>query len=117
MSVSLTQALAAPTTTTITHAPEWLLSACSALDFLSAEHPRALSALSAILIAVGSVPALAASGGAVALPALAAAGAGGHAAIALLAGPTAQAVGAVTVGLGGWLKAHVGENVAIVPKK
>jgi hypothetical protein len=103
--------LAAPVKTTVTHAPEWLLSSVAALEFLTAEYPHAISAVSAILLAVGAVPAIAATGGAAALPALAGAGTAGHAAIAVLAGPTAQALGAVTMGLGRWLKTHVDQNV------
>ncbi|KAF5383903.1 hypothetical protein D9757_007362 [Collybiopsis confluens] len=79
------------TITTITHAPVWLLNACGALDFLSTEHPKVMSTLSAILITAGSIPAI---------PAISA-GAGG----AILASGAVQAVGAIAVGVGSWLKA------------
>ncbi|KAA1466821.1 hypothetical protein DENSPDRAFT_856388 [Dentipellis sp. KUC8613] len=78
-------------TTTVTHAPVWLLNACNALDFLSTEHPKAMTAVSAILITVGSLPAL---------PGITA-GAGG----AILASHAVQAAGAIAVGVGNWLKA------------
>jgi len=78
--------------TTVTHAPTWLLDACNALDFLTSEHPKVMSTLSAILITAGSLPAI---------PAISA-GAGG----AVLASGAAHAVGAIAVGLGSWLKAQ-----------
>ncbi|KAH9936909.1 hypothetical protein B0H21DRAFT_825472 [Amylocystis lapponica] len=80
------------TTTTITHAPLWLLNACQSLDYLTNEHPTVMTALSAVLITVGSLPAL---------PAISA-GAGG----AFLASGTAHAIGSIAVGLGTWLKAQ-----------
>ncbi|KAF9074446.1 hypothetical protein BDP27DRAFT_1214494 [Rhodocollybia butyracea] len=78
------------TITTITHAPVWLLNACNALDFLTTEHPKVMSTLSAILITAGAIPSI---------PAISA-GAGG----ALLASGAVQAVGAIAVGVGTWLK-------------
>ncbi|THV03461.1 hypothetical protein K435DRAFT_774869 [Dendrothele bispora CBS 962.96] len=78
--------------TTVTHAPVWLLNACNALDFLQNEHPKVMSTLSAILITAGSIPSI---------PAISA-GAGG----ALLASGAAQAVGAIAVGVGSWLKSQ-----------
>ena len=78
--------------------PSWLLNACSALDFLTADNTRTMSALSAILITVGAIPATLAS-----IPAIGA-GAGGAAGV-LLTGHAAQTVGAVAVGLGQALKA------------
>ncbi|KAF8153959.1 hypothetical protein B0H34DRAFT_662163 [Crassisporium funariophilum] len=72
--------------TTVTQAPVWLLNACTALDYITSEHPKAMSIISAILITAGSIPAI---------PAIAA-GAGG----AVLASGAAHAVGAIAVGLG-----------------
>jgi len=72
--------------TVVGNAPVWLLNACTALDYLTSEHTQAMSVLSAILITVGSIPAI---------PAISA-GAGG----ALLASGTAHALGALAVGLG-----------------
>lgn len=66
--------------------PIWLLNACAALDYITSEHPKAMSIISAILITAGSIPAI---------PAIAA-GAGG----AVLASGAVQAVGAIAVGLG-----------------
>ncbi|KAK0462484.1 uncharacterized protein EV420DRAFT_1190473 [Desarmillaria tabescens] len=80
------------TVTTVANAPVWLLNACNALDFLTSEHPKVMSTISAILITAGSLPAI---------PAVAA-GAGG----AVLASGAAQAVGAIAVGLGSWLRAQ-----------
>ncbi|KAJ7655308.1 hypothetical protein DFH06DRAFT_992839 [Mycena polygramma] len=71
-------------------APAWLLNAATALDFLQGEHPRVMTTLSAVLIVVGTIPAL---------PAISA-GAGG----ALLASSTAHAVGAIAVSIGTWMK-------------
>ena len=45
-------------TTAEAQAPLWLLNACSALDFLTSEHPKVMTTLSAVLITVGSLPAL-----------------------------------------------------------
>ena len=70
--------------------PTWLLNAANALDFLTTEHPKVMTTLSAVLITVGSLPAI---------PALAG-GAGG----AFLASHAVQAAGAIAVGLGNWLK-------------
>jgi NADPH:quinone reductase-like Zn-dependent oxidoreductase len=70
----------------VTNAPVWLLNAVGALDFLTNEHPKAMSVLSAVLITVGSIPAI---------PAISA-GAGG----AILASGAAHAIGAIAVGLG-----------------
>ncbi|KAH9001913.1 hypothetical protein EDB86DRAFT_2801287 [Lactarius hatsudake] len=46
------------TTTTEAHAPLWLLNATNALEFLTSEHPKVMTTLSAVLITVGSLPAL-----------------------------------------------------------
>lgn len=80
-------------TTTEAQAPIWLLNACNALDFLTTEHPKVMSTLSAVLITVGSLPTL---------PGVAsvAGGAGG----AILASHAVQAAGAIAVGVGHWLK-------------
>jgi flagellar biosynthesis component FlhA len=67
------------------------VNACQALDFLTSEHPKVMSAMSAILITVGAIPSL---------PAVSA-GAGG----ALLASHAIQAAGAIAVGVGQALKA------------
>lgn len=72
--------------TTVTQAPVWLLNACTALDYITSEHPKAMSVISAILITAGSLPAI---------PAISA-GAGG----AILASGAAHAIGAIAVGLG-----------------
>lgn len=72
--------------TTITQAPIWLLNACNALEYITSEHPKAMSVISAILITAGSIPAI---------PAISA-GAGG----AVLASGAAHAIGAIAVGLG-----------------
>jgi hypothetical protein len=77
-------------TTTVAQAPVWLLNACNALDFLTTEHPKVMTTLSAVLITVGSLPAL---------PGVTA-GAGG----AILASHAVQAAGAIAVGVGHWLK-------------
>jgi hypothetical protein len=74
----------------VAQAPIWLLNACNALDFLTTEHPKVMTTLSAVLITVGSLPAL---------PGLSA-GAGG----AILASHAVQAAGAIAVGVGHWLK-------------
>lgn len=76
----------------MTHAPVWLINACNALDFLQSEHPKVMSSLAAVLITVGSLPAI---------PAISA-GAGG----ALLASGAAHAVGAIAVGVGTWIKSQ-----------
>jgi len=80
------------TVTTVTHAPLWLLNACQSLDYLTSEHPKVMTALSAVLITAGSLPAI---------PMLTA-GAGG----AFLASGTAHAIGSIAVGLGTWLKSQ-----------
>ncbi|THH28144.1 hypothetical protein EUX98_g6042 [Antrodiella citrinella] len=80
-----------PTTQT-THVPVWLLNASHSLDVLVSENPRTMCALSAILVALGSVPSV---------PAVAAGGAG-----AFLASGTAQTIGSVVVGVGSWLGAQ-----------
>ncbi|KIJ13719.1 hypothetical protein PAXINDRAFT_170239 [Paxillus involutus ATCC 200175] len=79
--------------TTVSNVPTWLLNACHALDFLTTEHPRAMTTLSAVLITAGTLPAIPAiSGGTV------------------LASGVAQAVGAIAVGVGNLLKAqHEGQ--------
>ena len=77
--------------TTVTNVPTWLLNAANALEFLTTEHPKVMTTLSAVLITVGSLPAI---------PALAG-GAGG----AFLASHAVQAAGAIAVGLGNLLKA------------
>ncbi len=77
-------------TTEVAHAPLWLLNACNALDFLTTEHPKVMTTLSAVLITVGTLPAL---------PGVSA-GAGG----AILASHAVQAAGAIAVGVGHWLK-------------
>ncbi|KAG6908800.1 hypothetical protein DXG01_003247 [Tephrocybe rancida] len=74
------------TVTTVTEAPIWLLNACTALEYITSEHPKAMSIISAILITAGSIPAI---------PAIAS-GAGG----AVLASGAAHAIGAIAVGLG-----------------
>lgn len=84
------------TVTTVANAPVWLLNATHALDFLTSEHPKVMTTISAILITAGSLPAI---------PAVAA-GAGG----AVLASGAAQAVGAIAVGLGSWLRAQQDGN-------
>lgn len=80
-------------TTTTTEAPAWLLNACTALEFITSEHPKAMSIISAILITAGSIPAI---------PAIAA-GAGG----AVLASGAAHAIGAIAIGVGQALNAGV----------
>ena len=67
-----------------------MVDACQALDFLTSDHPKVMSTVSAILITIGALPAH---------PAIAA-GAGG----ALLASHTVQAIGAVAMGVGQALK-------------
>ncbi|KAM6492003.1 hypothetical protein JOM56_012641 [Amanita muscaria] len=79
-----------------TKAPVWLLNACTAIDFLTNEHPKAMSIISAILITAGSLPAL---------PAISA-GVGGT----VLASGAVQAIGAIAVGLGQALGATVAKN-------
>ena len=87
------------TLTTVSSAPAWMVNACTALDFLTQEHPRVMSAMSAILITIGAIPAIPAIG----------AGAGG----AVLASGAAQAAGAIAVGVGHWLKAQQEGQVKI----
>ncbi|KAF9040100.1 hypothetical protein BJ165DRAFT_1351527 [Panaeolus papilionaceus] len=74
-------------------APAWLLNACTALEYITSEHPKAMSIVSAILITAGSIPSI---------PAIAA-GAGG----AVLASGAAHAIGAIAVGVGQALSAGV----------
>ncbi|KZP27979.1 hypothetical protein FIBSPDRAFT_886200 [Athelia psychrophila] len=78
--------------TKITEVPAWLLEACGALDLLTTEHPKIMSTLAAVLITVGSIPALPFIAG----------GAGG----AILASGAVHAAGAVAVGLGTMIKAQ-----------
>ena len=75
----------------VAHAPTWLLNASRALSFLTTEHPKAMTTISAVLITIGTIPAL---------PAIAT-GAGG----AFLASGTAQAIGSIAVGVGSLIKA------------
>jgi hypothetical protein len=89
--------------TTIAQAPVWLLNACGALDFLTTEHPKVMTTLSAILITIGSIPAI---------PAISA-GAGGT----VLASGAAHAVGAIAVGVGSWLKAQQDGQVQVTGPK
>lgn len=79
--------------TTKAEAPAWLLNACTALEYITSEHPKAMSIVSAILITAGSIPAI---------PAIAA-GAGG----AVLASSAAHAIGAIAVAAGQALGAGV----------
>lgn len=72
------------------------MNACTALDFLTSEHPKAMTLISAILITVGSLPAI---------PAITA-GAGG----AVLASGAAQAIGAIAVGIGQALGSSVAKS-------
>ncbi|KAH7882720.1 hypothetical protein F5I97DRAFT_309324 [Phlebopus sp. FC_14] len=82
--------------TTVSNVPTWLLNACHALDFLTAEHPRAMTTLSAVLITAGTLPTIPAiSGGTV------------------LASGVAQAVGAIAVGVGNLLKAQQEGQVTV----
>lgn len=78
--------------TKITEVPAWLLDACGALDLLTTQHPKVMTTLAAVLITVGSIPAL---------PFIAS-GAGG----AILASGAVHAAGAVAVGLGTMIKAQ-----------
>lgn len=93
--------LAALTTVTTARAPAWLINACSTLEVLAdslttnengggSNAPRIMSAMSAVLVTVGAIPAL---------PGVAA-GAGG----AFLASGVVQAAGAVCMGVGHALK-------------
>lgn len=82
--------------TTTTQVPAWLLNACTALEYITGEHPKAMSIVSAILITAGSIPAI---------PAIAA-GAGG----AVLASSTVHAIGAIAVGMGQALGASVAQQ-------
>ncbi|KDR73932.1 hypothetical protein GALMADRAFT_594529 [Galerina marginata CBS 339.88] len=82
---------------TTTQAPAWLINACTALEYITSEHPKAMSIISAILITAGSIPAI---------PAIAA-GAGG----AVLASGTAHAIGAVAIGVGQALGAGVAKQM------
>lgn len=80
-----------PDKTTVAQVPTWLLNASQALSFLTTEHPKTMTAISAVLITVGSIPAL---------PAISA-GAGG----VFLASGAAQAIGSIAVGVGSLIKA------------
>lgn len=82
--------------TTKAEAPAWLLNAFTALEFITSEHPKAMSVISAILITAGSLPAI---------PAIAA-GAGG----AVLASSAAHAIGAIAVAAGQALSAGVAHS-------
>ncbi|KAI0351230.1 hypothetical protein OH77DRAFT_963210 [Trametes cingulata] len=86
--------------TTVAQVPAWLVNACQSLEFLTNEHPKVMTAISAILITVGSLPAL---------PAVAA-GAGG----AFLASSTAHALGSLAVGFGTLLQAQVDGKLQVV---
>ncbi|KAI0334300.1 hypothetical protein GY45DRAFT_95205 [Cubamyces sp. BRFM 1775] len=87
--------------TTVTQVPAWLVNACQSLEFLTNEHPKVMTAISAVLITVGSLPAL---------PAVSA-GAGG----AFLASSTAHALGSLAVGLGTLLQAQTEGKLQVVP--
>ncbi|KAI0776626.1 hypothetical protein BD413DRAFT_468646 [Trametes elegans] len=87
--------------TTVTQVPAWLVSACQSLEFISNEHPKVMTAVSAILITIGSLPAL---------PAISA-GAGG----AFLASSTAHALGSLAVGFGTLLQAQVDGKLQVTP--
>ncbi|EPQ55632.1 hypothetical protein GLOTRDRAFT_93229 [Gloeophyllum trabeum ATCC 11539] len=82
--------VASKLTEALVQAPLWLFLACDVLETLSQGHPKAMSAVSAILIIAGSIPAI---------PAITTGAAG-----ALLASHAAQAAGAAAVSLGTWLK-------------
>ena len=86
--------------TMIANAPLWLINACQSLEILTSDHPKVMTALSAVLITVGSLPAL---------PAISA-GAGG----AFLASSTAHALGSLAVGLGTLLQAQTEGKVQVV---
>ncbi|KAI0689059.1 hypothetical protein BC835DRAFT_1283738 [Cytidiella melzeri] len=90
------------TTTTVAHAPTWLVNASQALGYLTTEHPKAMTAISAVLITIGSIPAL---------PVISA-GAGG----AFLASGTAHAIGSIAVGVGSLLKAVSDSQTGQPPK-
>lgn len=64
--------------TTVTQAPVWLLNAFAALEYITSEHPKTMSIISAILITAGSIPAMP----------------------AVSAGVAIQAFGALAIGLG-----------------
>ncbi|KAI1795402.1 hypothetical protein LXA43DRAFT_40767 [Ganoderma leucocontextum] len=87
------------TVTTVSQVPTWLVNACQSLEFLTNEHPKVMTTLSAVLITVGSLPAL---------PAISA-GAGG----AFLASSTAHALGSLAVGLGTLLQAQTEGKVQV----
>jgi hypothetical protein len=76
----------APTLQETPRIPKWMLDATSALSSLKSDHPKVMNLAAAILIGIGSIPAM---------PGIAA-GAGG----AIFASGTVQAVGAIAVGLG-----------------
>ena len=85
--------------TTVSQVPTWLVNACQSLEYLTNEHPKVMTALSAILITVGSLPTL---------PAISA-GAGG----AFLASSTAHALGSLAVGLGTILQSQTDGKVQV----
>jgi len=93
--------MGAESVTTVARAPTWLLDACNALEFLTSEHPKVMTTISAILITVGSIPAIPAIG----------AGAGG----AVLASGAAHAVGAIAVAVGGMLQASQNGKLTTTP--
>ena len=90
--------LSAGTTETAAQVPTWLLHASQALSFLTVEHPKTMTTISAVLITIGSIPAL---------PAIHACAGG-----AFLASTTAQAIGSIAIGVGSLIKA-----VSDPPKK
>ncbi|KZT25097.1 hypothetical protein NEOLEDRAFT_1134333 [Neolentinus lepideus HHB14362 ss-1] len=77
-------------TDAIVQAPLWLFMACDVLESLSQGYPNAMTALSAVLIIAGSIPAI---------PAVTTGAAG-----TLLASHAVQAAGAAAVSLGTWLR-------------
>ncbi|KZT25074.1 hypothetical protein NEOLEDRAFT_1156536 [Neolentinus lepideus HHB14362 ss-1] len=87
--------------TTIAHAPVWLIQASSAIEMLTKEHPHTMSALAAILITAGSIPALPAVAASPMAP--------------ILASHAAQAIGSIAVGLGTLLKASQNGQVQSTP--
>ncbi|KZT05065.1 uncharacterized protein LAESUDRAFT_702632 [Laetiporus sulphureus 93-53] len=90
-------------TTTVAHAPLWLINVCQSLAPITHEHPKAMTALSAVLITLGSLPALP----------VVSAGVGGT----FLASSTAHALGSVAVGLGTWLRAQSEGQMEIAPMR
>ena len=82
--------------------PTWLLSACTDLEILTIVHPKGTSIISAILITLGSIPAI---------PGIAFVAGG-----TVLASDTAQAIGAVAVSLGQALHAGIESHQNYKPK-